>query len=95
MIWLTLSFTNNGSGAVIDIFNGTAQRFDELMSERYVTMEKARNSPEQDIFFSTIDDRPNTLFVLDISNNPNHWINTAYPMFFGIPDKLVKPKDPN
>ena len=95
LIWLTLTFTNNGYGAAEDIFKGKAKRFDQLMSERYVTMEKARNSPGQNIYLSTIDDRPNTLFVLDISNNPNHWINTAYPMFFGIPDKLVNTKDPN
>jgi hypothetical protein len=95
LIWLTLTFTNNGYGAAEDIFKGKAKRFDQLMSERYITLEKAKSSPEQNIYLRTIDDRPNTLFVIDISNNPNHWINTAYSMFFEITDKAIKPKDSN
>jgi hypothetical protein len=94
LIWVTLTFTNNGYGASIDIFNGTAQQFDKLMSERYIIMEKAKTSDDTDIYFSTIADPPRTIFVLDISKNPNHWVNTTYPLYFGIPEKQVKPKKP-
>ena len=94
LIWGTLTFTNNGYGASIDIFNGTAQQFDKLMSERYIIMEKAKTSDDTDIYFRTIADPPRTIFVLDISKNPNHWVNTTYPLYFGIPEKQVKPKKP-
>ena len=88
-IWLTLSFTHNGYGAALDIFQGTAEQFDEIMSERYVIMENAIESEENLIYFTPIPDPPQTLFVLDITENPNHWINIAYPLYFGIPEKHV------
>jgi len=94
LIWLTLSFTNNGYGAALDIFDGSAQRFDKLMSERYLIMEKARESKEKSIYFTPITDPPRTLFILDISKDPNFWINLTYPLYYGMPEKQVISKEP-
>ncbi|HIA37498.1 MAG TPA: hypothetical protein EYM84_02765 [Flavobacteriales bacterium] len=89
IIWLTLTFTHNGYGAALDIFQGTAERFDQVMAERYMIMENAREAEENYIYFTPITDPPHTLFVLDITGNSNHWINIAYPLYFGMPEKHV------
>jgi len=92
LIWLTITFTQNGYNAAIDIYNGTAQKFDESMSNRLIIMQNARTSDNNTIYFNTIADPPKTIFVLDISKDENHWANTTYPLYFGIPEKKVKPK---
>jgi len=41
------------------------------------------------IYFKAIENKPQTLFILEISKNPNHWINQCYNVYFEKPNTKI------
>lgn len=85
VLCLTLFFTNNGWNVIHDLYSGNAKSYDEQMNERY---EKIRNMND-DLYLPMIKNPPKTLFVLDLIDDPNHWQNRSYTVFFNKTEYLI------
>lgn len=89
IIWLDISFTRNGYGAAMDIFYNKARNFDKQMTRRYQIIEQNKETDNEFIYFKPIQEKPNTLFVLDITDNPEHWLNRGYIIYFKSGQKKI------
>jgi hypothetical protein len=79
VLFFTLIFGYNGYHALEDITKGTASNFDQEMTERLNLM---RTVQVDSVYFSPILSKPRTLFVLEITENPNDWRNQGYALYF-------------
>jgi hypothetical protein len=80
-------FTKNGYDLLTDIFYKKANRYEQQMQERVELM----NSANDTIYFSPMMDPPRTLFLYDITEDPSHWLNKSYTLYFECEHKaLVK-----
>jgi len=84
-IFLSLVFTKNGSKVVSDIYRKKLYSFDKQMKERYLLI----NSEQDTIYFKPIIDPPESIFVYDITDEPEHWKNASYSIFFSNNQKTI------
>jgi len=89
---LGISFTGNGLNVLVDLISGQAQQYDRELSYRYRTLEEAKRTQASTVILSPLNVQPKTLFVLDIVENSDHWINTSYAKFFGIEGVPIRRK---
>ncbi|MFH1319331.1 MAG: DUF6056 family protein, partial [Bacteroidota bacterium] len=81
---LSAATTKNGYHAFLDIFYGKAVAFDKEMNARYETLKNANSSNIEKCVLKPINNKPATLFFLDITPNHKHWLNTGYAQYFDI-----------
>lgn len=86
MACITMMVTGNGYAAITDIFYGRAKAYDLQMKARY---ELINSSAGDTVKLAPVIDPPATLFVLDITSDPDHWINRSYAIYFGAEDKKI------
>jgi hypothetical protein len=79
-----IAFTGNGYTATSDLATGRLRQFDAAMSNRYAALERCRQRGVERCAIAPLPDLPASLYVLDISDNPSHWINEGYALFFGV-----------
>lgn len=85
LIWGSLVFTKNGYDVIMDLKSNSAYEYNELMNDRYALIQ----NPEDTVYFKAIPNPPKTIFVLDITHNPNHWINRGYNLYFHTQKKIM------
>lgn len=85
VLCLTLFFTNNGWNVLNDLYSENAKSYHEQMNERF---DKIQNMNE-DLYLPMIKNPPKTLFVLDLTDDPNHWQNRSYTVFFEKTEYLI------
>lgn len=88
LIISTLFFTKNGYHAVDDLISKKAKDYDEIMNERYVIIDNACDT----VLLKQIEVKPKCLFVLDISEDPEYWINQSYNLYFNTKHPIVGKK---
>lgn len=81
-------FTKNGYNSITDILNGRAKSYNMQMNERYSLIKSSKDT----IYFKPITDPPKSLFLYDITDNPEHWLNKCYTVYFECEDKLIMKK---
>lgn len=89
LIWFSLVFSKNGFDVLFDIQKGDHILYNKQMTERYTIVEQSTDT----IYFKPIVNKPKTLFVLDITDNPENWQNTGYAIFFDKPEIPVVLKE--
>lgn len=85
LIWGGLMFTKNSYHVFDDIRTEACFEYKTQMVERRQLMQ----SNQDTIYFNPILNPPKTLFILEITKNPNHWINQGYNTYFKKQDKKV------
>ncbi|MFH0895077.1 MAG: DUF6056 family protein [Bacteroidota bacterium] len=85
----SLIITGNGLTVWNDLISGRAASFDSQMQERYQILKKAKNENDTVVQLPLLKDKPETLFVLDITEDPDHWINQGYALYFGLDGKKI------
>lgn len=85
LVWSSLIFTKNSFSLFIDITSGKAKQYNSDMIKRYSLLE----SPSDTIYFKPIHNPPKTLFVLDITHDPEYWLNTGYNKYFNSDKKIM------
>ncbi len=88
VIWISLIFSKNGFNALEDITKKRAYTYNKGMEDRYASMQM----PQDTLYFKPFLDPPKTLFVLDITEDPDHWINQAYNVYFETDHKIILKK---
>ncbi len=88
-------FTKNGQTVLNDLISGKAQNYNTQMIKRYTIIKKAIDENSDTIYFDSIKNPPSSLFVLDITNDPHHWINFTYATYFSAENKKIIPRKSN
>ena len=73
-----------------EIFNGEISQFNKDMYERYQIIKDCK---EPECYIPVIENKSKTLFVYPLSDNPNHWKNVSYQLYFNS-GKIIKREIP-
>jgi uncharacterized protein DUF6056 len=84
LILLFSFMTGNGYRVLSDLFSGKAKNFDREMRLRYEILNSAGQNPEKICRVDSLQNKPASLFVLDITENENDWMNRGMAAYFGI-----------
>lgn len=86
---MALLATGNGLRVLTDLATGDAQRFDAEMVARSNRLEEARNSASTVVRVPALRNRPRSLLVMELSEDPWYWVNVAHAQYFGLMDKRI------
>ncbi|MEO8068588.1 MAG: DUF6056 family protein [Flavobacteriales bacterium] len=78
----------NGGRASRDLVTGKAARFDGQVGARYPVLEQARENDDP-IVLRAIADPPESLYLLELREDPNDWVNQCYALYFGVKGRPV------
>ena len=79
LLLLTLTAENNIKTAYLEIFNGSAMKYDDEMKSRYSYITESKTDT---VIIGRITEIPKSFFLLDISNDPNVFYNQGYSRYF-------------
>lgn len=80
---LLLNLDGNGGDTARDLVTGRAARFDGQMEHRYSLLEQARISNSLVMLPATMDP-PLSLPLYELHDDPHHWVNQCYALYFGL-----------
>jgi hypothetical protein len=89
-VLITMAGTKNGYNLWTDLLYKKVQTFDAEMCARDNEMARAAAIGKDSVLLAPLSKKPATLFVLDLTPDPNHWINTSYASFFGLTKVSLK-----
>jgi hypothetical protein len=85
IVMVLFSFiTGNGYVAVGDLLSGRTKNFDRQIEQRYEKLQMARQHPDKACLLDSLQNKPASLFVLDISADENDWVNRGMAAYYGI-----------
>lgn len=80
IIWLSgLTITGNNGFIVEDIKNDRFITYAQIQKNRIQQLEEGKN-----IVFEPLSDSPCSFHILDLTNDPNHWINQNWKRYFNL-----------
>lgn len=85
LIFISLIFTKNGYYLIHDLKTQNCKEFNLQMEDRYTIIKNSTDTA----YFESIKNKPKTLFVLDITNNPRNWQNQGYGIYFDKPNLQI------
>ncbi len=93
----TLLFSGNSGNALMELTTGKIAAFDEEMNNRYRIIYEAQKSGVKTVTLQALQNKPTSLFVLDLQPGCNHWINQQEAQFYGLEkiccDSIINTKD--
>lgn len=90
LLVFSIATTRNSYVVFLDLFYNTAASFDNEMSERIYLLEDAKKNNVKKLVFEPIKHKPVSLYVLDITNDPEHWINKSYSDYYNVSEIYLK-----
>jgi hypothetical protein len=78
----SLAFTHNGYVVAVDVGYGRPAAFDREMTARYAALRACAATPQTPCVLSSLSTRPDAFYVIDVSPEPENWINDAYRYYF-------------
>jgi Family of unknown function (DUF6056) len=83
-----LNLDRNGGDAARDLVTGRAARFDAQLEHRYFLLEQAHTNGLP-VMLPMITDPPESLPLYELRDDPHHWVNQCYALYFGIEGRPV------
>jgi Family of unknown function (DUF6056) len=77
-------FTGNEYAAITDIYSGNAKRYNQELTERFKFLKEQKNKRQTRMEIQALSVKPTSIFVSDITDNPNDWKNKAYNLYFRL-----------
>lgn len=84
LLGCTLLFSGNSGAVLMDFATGKITAFNKEMNTRNRMLEAAKKQGLKEAAVPLIQNRPGSLFVLDIEPGCNYWVNQEYAHFFGL-----------
>jgi hypothetical protein len=94
MLVVVLGLTHNSYALGLDFFEGRFTAFDREMKARERVLAACRDAAESACAIGVIHAKPASFFVLDVSANPQDWVNVAYARFFRLAEVRLSAADP-
>ncbi len=88
LIYFSFIFTKNSYDLISDLKTHKCQDYNSQMQERYSIIKNSTDTA----YFETMKNKPKTLFILDITDNPKNWQNKGYGIFFKKPQMQIMMK---
>jgi hypothetical protein len=95
LLLAALALTHNSYALGLDFVNGRFAAFDREMAARERALNACRDERRASCEIEAIRTRPASFFVLDISSDPNDWVNVAYARYFGLAEVRLSTPDTN
>jgi hypothetical protein len=89
LFFLSITCFGNGQQTIIDLYSGDANHYNLELEKRHMQLLGLNSSSNDTIYFEPIVDKPKSIFVLDISYDPNYWTNQAYNVYFEVTNPVV------
>ncbi|NNM94539.1 MAG: hypothetical protein HKL88_03640 [Bacteroidia bacterium] len=84
MLAAMLMFSGNSGTAIQEIATGKIKGFDREMKNRFSLIQEGVLGQRKELMVPVLQNRPQSLFVLDLQPDCNHWINQIEARFFGL-----------
>jgi hypothetical protein len=94
MLVVALALTHNSYSLGLDFFEGRFTAFDREMKVRERTLAACRDAAAPTCAIAAIHTKPASFFVLDVSANPQDWVNVAYARYFRLAEVRLSAADP-
>ena len=79
-----LALTRNSYALGADLVSGRLAGFDRQMRDRFAQLQSCHARGERSCQIDPLLNKPGSFFVLDVSQNPHHWVNAAYARYFDV-----------
>lgn len=89
LMLISFVFTKNGLSLITDIVYHKEIQYNNLMTERCRKLSHFDKNSTDTIYLKKIPNPPKTLFVLDITDDSECWINKGYNIYFELENKIV------
>ena len=93
MLIAALALTRNSYALGVDFVDGRFAAFHREMAARERTLGECRDQARTSCEIEAIRTKPASFFVLDISADPNDWVNVAYARYFGLTEVRLSAPD--
>jgi hypothetical protein len=88
-----LALTRNSYALGVDFVDGRFGAFHREMAARERALGECRDLARTSCEIEPIRTRPASFFVLDVSADPNDWVNVAYARYFGVAEVRLSAPD--
>ncbi len=85
---LLLNLDRNGGDTARDLLTGRASHFNGQLQHRYALLLKARTN-ELPVMLPAIADPPESLPLFELQNDPHHWVDQYYALYFGLKGRQI------
>lgn len=89
LMLISFAITKNGLSLISDIAYNKEIQYNSIMNERFYKLNLFNKNSSDTIYFEKIPNPPKTIFILDITNDSDCWMNKGYNAFFEIDNKIV------
>lgn len=86
-LFISLIRENNIRAAYLDLFSGSAYKYDSEMKKRY---ELIGNSASDVVYVPALSSFPSTIYSDDISDDPKDWRNMCYSSYYHLKTIIIK-----
>ncbi len=87
-----LFFWSNGLTVTTDLLSGKAKDFKTENENREAALQSFTKLKDCIINIPQLKNRAESIFIYDITENPKHWKNEGYSMFYGLKNKNIQIK---
>ncbi|MCB0400791.1 MAG: hypothetical protein KDD41_01790 [Flavobacteriales bacterium] len=87
---ISLLFFGNERMVLEDLIRGDAQTYHRELTERHRDL---RGKTSQHVPLKALSVRPESLYIIDITEDPDHWINESYALYFEKPKGSILLKE--
>lgn len=86
---ISFAITKNGLSLITDIAYHKEIQYNRIMVQRCDKLNHFDKNSTDTIYFDRIPNPPKTLFVLDITDDSECWINKGYNIYFELDNKII------
>ena len=90
LVFITMASTKNGYDIFLDLLYGKAEGYNYEMNERYKTLMNPDNKGKT-VYLKALHNKPKSIFVLDLSAEPDNWTNADPATYFGVEKIICRP----
>ncbi|OFX57740.1 MAG: hypothetical protein A2046_13605 [Bacteroidetes bacterium GWA2_30_7] len=86
---ISFAITKNGLSLISDIAYNKQIQYNNIMNKRFQTLSNFDKNNTDTIYFEQIPNPSKTIFILDITDDSECWMNKGYNAYFEIENKIV------
>lgn len=86
---LCLVLLRNDGAVTSDLLSGRAARYDLQVHDRYAQVLRAARAGQDTLRVPLVADPPRALDLLELREDPRHWMNTSMALYFGAPELQI------
>lgn len=86
---ISLVFWGNSFSVYKDLITGEAKSFHLEQNKRLSLIKECKKNKEKKCLIPKLKNKPSSIFVYDITSDPNHFLNHCYNQYFEVDTKVI------